>query len=123
MPIMHHYEERGLLVRVDGNRSIEAVRLTLCSNLGGVVHGRRHDHWHVYISDHLRSDDGREVWHGRTLCGQFASSFTGRVRGREEDFLARPCRRCLLELRPRQRPIATPPTSMVTDQGACELLG
>jgi adenylate kinase len=114
LPVVEHFARRGLLVRVDGNRSIEAVRITLCSNLGGVVHGLRHDHWHLYLSDQFHADDGRSNWHGRTLCGRVVDSRSGRERGSEDDFHARPCRRCHHALRARQGPIPqvpVPPTA------------
>jgi hypothetical protein len=119
LPVIEHYARRDVLVRVDGNRSIEAVRMTLCTSLGGVVHGRRRDHWHIFISEQLRADDGVSEWQGRTLCGQHVDSRSGRERGTEDAFHARPCRQCHLELRPRQRPIlrlpAPPPTPMEQD--------
>ena len=110
LPIIDHYARRGLLVRVDGNRSIEAVRVTLCSSLGGVVRGRRHDHWHLYISRQFHTDDDTGDGPGRTLCGQIVDHRSGRERGSEDSFHAHPCRRCHLELRPRQGPIVPLPT-------------
>ena len=119
LPVVEHFARRDLLVRVDGNRSIEAVRTTLCNNLGGVVRGLRHDHWHLYLSDQFRADDDRSDWHGRTLCGRYVDSRSGRERGSEDAFRAHPCRRCQLELRARQRPIldapAPPPTGQPQD--------
>ena len=116
LPVVDHYARRGLLVRVDGSRSIEAVRTTLCSDLGGVVRGRRRDHWHLYMIHQFRPDDGRSAWHGRTLCGKFVDSLSGRERGSEDSFRAHPCRRCRLVLRARQGPIAHVPVSPPTGQ-------
>jgi adenylate kinase len=116
LPVIEHYARRGLQVRVDGNRSIEAVRVTLCSSLGGVVRGRRRDHWHLYISHQFRADDGMSDWRGRTLCGRYVDSLSGRERGSEDAFRAHPCRRCHLELRPRQGPILQVPVSPQTGQ-------
>jgi adenylate kinase len=109
LPIIDHYARRGLLVRVDGNRSIEAVRVTLCSSLGGVIRGRRHDHWHLYISRQFHTDDDMSDWPGRTLCGQIVDHRSDRERGSEDSFRAHPCRHCHLELRPRQGPIVQVP--------------
>jgi adenylate kinase len=117
LPVIEHYAERGVLVNVDGNRSIERVRVTLCSGLGGVLHGRRRSHWHIYVSQHLRADDGRSGWTGRTLCGQHVDSREARQRGSEEQFHAQPCRHCLLELRPHQRPIVLLPTQPPAGEG------
>jgi len=110
LPVVEHYAQRGRVVRTDGSRPITAVRVALCSSLGGVVRGRRHDHWHLYVSHTLRANDGVSDWQGRTLCGQIVDSASGRDRGSEDSFLTRPCRRCNLALRPRQGPI--PPHSM-----------
>jgi adenylate kinase len=115
LPIMEHYAQRGVLAKVDGNRSIEAVRVTLCSSLGGVLHGRRREHWHLYISHTLRAEDDRPEWSGRTLCGQHVDYRSGRERGTEENFHGQPCRPCLLELRPRQRPIVRLPAPQSSD--------
>src|SRR5215213_1387965 len=65
MPVIEHYAQRGLMVPVDGNRSIEMVRATLCASLGGVVRGHRRGHWHLYTSDRLRADEDGSRWHGR----------------------------------------------------------
>jgi hypothetical protein len=109
LPVVEHYARRDLLAPVDGDRPIEAVRATLCSSLGGVVRGRRRDHWHLYVSHHLRADDGMSDWRGRTVCGQVVDGHSGRERGSEDAFRAHPCRRCHLALRARQGPILEPP--------------
>ena len=116
LPVVEHYAQRGLVAQIDGSRPIAAVRVTLCSSLGGVVRGRRHDHWYLYISHKFRADDGVPDWHGRTLCGQLVDSRSGRVRGSEDAFLVHPCRRCNLALRPRQGPILLLPASQRSDQ-------
>jgi adenylate kinase len=110
LPVIDHYSRGDLMVRVDGNRSIELVRATLCASLGGVVRGHRRDHWHLYISDALRADDPGSRWHGRTLCRRLVDNVSTPVRGTEADFLSHPCRHCFVELRPRQRPIVELPT-------------
>jgi adenylate kinase len=111
MPVIDHYARSGAMVRVDGNRSIEAVRATLCASLGGVVRGQRRSHWHLYISDALHEDEDGTRWHGRTLCRRYVDSSHNTVRGFESDFHAHPCRHCFVELRPRQRPILELPTA------------
>ncbi|MFN8634726.1 MAG: adenylate kinase [Chloroflexota bacterium] len=118
LPVVEHYGRRGLLVRVDGNRSIEEVRATLYASLGGVVHGHRREHWHLYVSDRLSGDDDRASWHGRTLCGRYVDSVTTPTRGSEADFHGHPCRHCFQELRPHQRPIHEMPALPLLDEAA-----
>jgi len=115
MPVIDHYGASNLVVRLDGNRSIEQVRATLCASLGCVVRGHRRSHWHLYISDALHADVEGTKWHGRTLCRRYVDSTHSTVRGDEYDFHAHPCRHCFIELRPRQRPILElppPPVSL-----------
>jgi hypothetical protein len=110
MPVIDHYAASNLVVRLDGNRSIEQVRATLCASLGGVVRGHRRSHWHLYISDALHADRDGTKWHGRTLCRRYVDSTHSTVRGTEDDFHIHPCRHCFIEIRPRQRPILELPT-------------
>jgi adenylate kinase len=110
MPVVDHYARGDVMVRVDGNRSIEQVRSTLCASLGGVVRGQRRAHWHLYIGDRLQADDPASTWHGRTLCRRSVDSTHNTVRGSEADFHGHPCRHCFVELRPRQHPILELPT-------------
>jgi adenylate kinase len=112
MPVVDHYGRKDVMVRVDGNRSIEAVRATLCASLGGVVRGQRRSHWHLYISDALRAAREGTTWHGRTLCRRYVDSTHNTVSGTEADFHGHPCRHCFVELRPRQRPILELPTAV-----------
>jgi adenylate kinase family enzyme len=116
MPVVDHYAGGELMVRVDGNRSIEQVRATLCASLGGVVRGQRRSHWHLYISDRLQADDPASTWRGRTLCRRYVDSTHSTVRGTEADFHGRPCRHCFVELRPRQHPILELPTPPAAPQ-------
>lgn len=116
LPVIDHYAQLGLMVQVDGNRSIELVRASLCASLGGVIRGHRRGHWHLYVSDHLRADQDGSRWHGRTLCRRYVDSSSGRIRGTESDFRVHPCRHCFLELRPRQRPIVELPTPLTADR-------
>ncbi len=108
MPVIDHYAERGPLVRVDGNRSVEQVRATLCVSLGGVVRGRRRKRWHLFISHALSAVDPSAAWDGRTVCKKLVDSESDHELGTEDDFHAEPCRRCHQALRSRQGPIATP---------------
>jgi adenylate kinase len=111
LPVVEHYAQRGVLVRIDGNRAIEPVRASLCTVLGGVVHGQRRDHWHLYISSRFRADQAGSAWHGRTLCGLHIDNVSYPVRGTEADFFSHPHRHCYGELRPRQRPILEMPSA------------
>jgi hypothetical protein len=106
LPVVDHYDRRGALARIDGNRSIEAVRTTLCTSLGGVVRGRRRHRWHLYIDHEFRANRGQVDWDGRTLCGKLVDGRSDHELGDEADFLEHPCRRCRLALRARQGPIA-----------------
>jgi adenylate kinase len=107
LPVIEHYAERGLLVRIDGDRSVEEVRTTLCASLGGVVRGRRRLRWHLFISHDLHAVDGAGLWDGRTLCGKLVGSDRDHDLGTEGDFRENACRRCHHALRPHQRPGVT----------------
>ncbi len=120
LPVVEHYTERGVLVRVDGGRAIDRVRATLCTSLGGAVRGHHHDRWHLYISSRLRADDVSGPWQGRTLCGRRVADRTGHRRGGEADFLSHSCRHCYQELRPRQRPILELPVRRASQQASTE---
>lgn len=109
MPVIEHYAARDLLVRIEGSGEIDSVRAALCVSLGGVVRGRHRDRWHLYISGRLGADENGAAWQGRTLCGRRVADRTGHRRGQEEDFWRLPCRLCVSELRPRQRPVAEHP--------------
>jgi adenylate kinase len=105
-PVIDHYTESGLVTRIDGVGSIEAVRCVLCVSLGGVVHGWRHEHWHLFVERQVRFGNGETAWHGRTLCGKFVDRHDERQFGSEDDFHRQPCRGCRRALRTRQGPIA-----------------
>jgi adenylate kinase len=110
-PVVEHYAARGVLVRIDGNRPVDAVRASLCVALGGVVRGRRHQRWHLSISHELRAADAAAEWDGRTLCHKLVDSRSDHDLGSEADFWANPCHRCRHRLRPHQGPIATLPAA------------
>lgn len=111
MPVVDHYAQDDLLVGIDGNRSIEAVRGMLCMSLGGLVRGRRHDRWHIYIENQAHVGENNAAWHGRTLCGKFVDASTDHELGSEDNFYEHACRRCRLELRTRQGPMGMGPSS------------
>jgi adenylate kinase len=101
MPVIDHYDRRGLLVTVDGDRSVTTVRTSLCISLGGVVRGRRRDRWHLFISDDLQAIRGDREWHGRTLCGHVVGSPNDPLLGTENDFRSHPCHACHVAIRAR----------------------
>jgi adenylate kinase len=105
LPVIDHYASRGVLARIDGHRPVTAVRTTICAGLGGVVHGRRRDRWHLFINDELRAVQAGSSWHGRTLCGHLVNSLSDPHLGTEDDFHGHPCRECHQALRARQGPV------------------
>ena len=101
MPVIDHYARRGLLVRLDGDRSVSAVRISLCANLGGVIRGRRRARWHLFISQGFQAVTNDAPWNGRTLCGYLVNSRTDPHLGTEDDFKAHPCHACHVAIRAR----------------------
>jgi adenylate kinase len=101
VPVIDHYEKRGLLVKIDGNRSVTTVRMSLVISIGGVVRGRRRARWHLFVSHDFRAVTGELAWHGRTLCGHIVSSRTDPQIGTEDDFRSHPCHECHVAIRAR----------------------
>lgn len=101
MPVVNHYARRGLLVTVDGDRSVSTVRSTLCVSLGGVVLGRRRERWHLFINHALQAVASNTTWRGRTLCGHLVNSRSDPRLGSEDDFRAHPCHACHVAIRAR----------------------
>lgn len=101
VPVIDHYEKRGLLVKIDGDRSVTTVRMALVISIGGVVLGRRRARWHLFVSHDFRAVTVESAWHGRTLCGHIVSSRTDPQIGREDDFRSHPCHECHVAIRAR----------------------
>jgi adenylate kinase len=101
MPVIEHYAQRGLLATVDGDRSVMAVRMSLCVSLGGVVRGRRRTRWHLFFNHDLQTVRDGSTWHGRTLCGHLVNSRTDPDIGTEDDFRSHPCHECHVAIRAR----------------------
>jgi adenylate kinase len=116
LPVIEHYEHQGVVRTVDGDRSIEKVRTSLCVALGGVARGRRHNRWHLFVRSEVPANpvsisDRR---HGRTLCGKLLVRLGATEMGSAEIFASSPCRECGRRLRPHQAPTTpTPPTASV----------
>jgi adenylate kinase len=116
LPVIDYYEQQGVVRAVDGDRSIERVRTSLCVALGGVVRGRRHNRWHLFVrrevpANPASSSDRRR---GRTLCGKLLVRLGTSEMGSVEIFESNPCRECWRTLRPHQAPAThTPPTASV----------
>jgi adenylate kinase len=100
-PVIDHYARRRLLVTIDGDRAVSSVRSSLCVSLGGVVRGRRHDRWHLFINHDLRAVTAEMTWHGRTLCGHLVNSRTDPHLGSVDDFRSHPCHACHVAIRAR----------------------
>lgn len=120
LPMIEHYAARGLLRRIDGERSVEEVRAALAASLGGVVRGRRRARWHVFVA-HPDAGEGPGLWPDRTLCGKYVAGPTERETGSLDDFRTDPCRRCRHALRVRQGASSQPsPTGApATSGGSC----
>jgi hypothetical protein len=101
VPVIDHYAKRGLLVKIDGNRSVSTVRMALVISIGGVVRGRRRARWHLFVSHDFSAVRGTSAWHGRTLCGHLVNSRTDPQVGAEEDFRSHPCHECHVAIRAR----------------------
>ena len=101
VPVIEHYARRGLLVRIDGDRSISTVRMSLVVSIGGVVIGRRRARWHLFVNHDFRAVTGDVAWHGRTLCGHLVNSHTDPGLGSEDDFRSHPCHECHVAIRAR----------------------
>ena len=95
LPVVEHYEGRGVLRRVDGNQAIEDVRTELCLALGGAVQGQRRRRWHLYVAH-----DGDRA---RTLCGKVVHPAAGRQLGGRQEWEGAPCRDCRHRVRPHRR--------------------
>lgn len=106
VPVVEHYARRGLLVRIDGDRSVTSVRTSLCIAIGGVVQGRRRTRWHLFVNHDFRAVNGQSDWHGRTLCGHLVNSRSDPRTGAEDDFRSHPCHECHVAIRPRPRGIS-----------------
>ena len=120
LPVIKYYERQGLVRAVDGDRSIEQVRTNLCVALGGVVRGRRHNRWHLFIRSEapVEPNTNSDRRQGRTLCGKLLVRLGATELGNAEIFESRPCRECWRALRPHQAPAThTPPTASVTVMG------
>ena len=100
-PVIDHYARRGLLVTIDGNRSVSTVRMSLSISIGGVVRGRRRVRWHLFVSHDFRAVSADEPWHGRTLCGHLVNSRTDPHLGTEDEFRTHPCHECHVAIRSR----------------------
>jgi adenylate kinase len=101
VPVIDHYESLGLLVRIDGDRTVSAVRMSLVVSIGGVVLGRRRARWHLFVSHDFHAATHGSDWHGRTLCGHIVSSQTDPQLGTEDDFRSHPCHECHVAIRAR----------------------
>jgi adenylate kinase len=101
VPVIDHYAARGLLVRIDGNRPISTVRMSLCVSIGGVVRGRRRARWHLFVNHDFTAVSDDAPWHGRTLCGHLVNSRMDPQLGTEEDFRSHPCHECHVAIRAR----------------------
>jgi adenylate kinase len=101
LPVIDHYAERGLLVRIDGDRAVSAVRTSLCVSLGGVVQGRRRARWHLFVNHRLQAVTSESTWHGRTLCGHLVNSDSDQHVGSEDEFRSHPCHECHEAIRAR----------------------
>jgi adenylate kinase len=123
LPVIEHYERRGVVRSVDGDRPIELVRTSLCLALGGVVRGLRRDRWHLFIRGQSTADannsSGRHQ--GRTLCGKLVTRLGGIEIGTAEAFGTNPCRECWRTLRARQAPVPqTPPIRATAGESAAD---
>jgi adenylate kinase family enzyme len=130
LPVIAHYEPRGDLHRIDGARPIEAVRAGLCAALGGVVRGRRHDRWHLFVEYEPIDDLTVNRLLGRTVCGKLVDRSDERIFGSASAFVDKPCRACAHELRAHRAPSPTehaaangtvaahPPVKVVPAHGA-----
>ena len=106
LPILERYAAAGLVRRVGGDCSIEAVRAALCVTLGGVVAGERHPWLHLFVwRAHGDSQQGHPIT-ARTLCGKYRVVPAGASAGTAEEFLANPCRPCRLALEGHRHVIA-----------------
>ena len=101
VPVIDHYGKLGLLVKIDGDRPVSTVRMSLVVSIGGVVRGRRRERWHLFVSHDFRTVNPDSEWHGRTLCGHIVSSRTDPHLGAEDDFRSHPCHECHVAIRAR----------------------
>jgi adenylate kinase len=116
LPVIEYYEHQGVVRAVDGDRSIEKVRTSLCVALGGVVRGRRHNRWHLFVRGEVPANPAStsDRRHSRTLCGKLLVRLGTTELGSAEIFESNPCRECWRTLRPHQAPAThTPPTASV----------
>jgi adenylate kinase len=105
LPVVEHYRARGVLHAIDGDRSIDAVRMRLCHALGGTVHGQRRPRWHLFVRQSVAGEGGMVGSDslGRTLCGKFVGRRRAPYFGAVDDFEANPCRHCWHALHARQQ--------------------
>ena len=109
MPTIEHYAAQGIVHRVDGTGSIEAVRARLCFALGGAIHGRRRDRVHLFIEHQAPPGPSVGRWLGRTLCGKLVPNNPDGARETVDAFEQKSCRECRRELHAHRAPIPASP--------------